>query len=830
MKICEIKKLAKQLLAIVLIVSLVAGMQPSVAKATENTKTITNIAIATPDDKESYTFYNGFNDNWYMLPGTELIVTYSDGSTKKYAVLRPLYTSFKNSKGVTMTGDRWGDYEETSYLSIGEVYESGYASSYYGDRPFEIIFNPDSKKVIAKVGANEFPLYTAQYKDVSEMKTLSTAKTEVINDTRYTKFFRVTGEAGQTYETEIPKISTYDYTELYRYGEKGEYLNFDVQDYQGEAVRLTYNFTEENQSYVIRVGSFSSMYVLHTELCTKEFNKIKEVQILSPKEVFPQFNSCTTDYQLVWEDGTMSPMGSMYATGAFSQDGNKVNFSFQKEGEAATYSLTATDRNGNKQVADFPSETKVSTVSRGNGTNQQEYEVGTKITLKPNETKLLYADLEEGNYVLPYSSYDGLIVQTYSLTRGKREATLPSYYAATLSGEYGMLLSNTSNHTLDFYIVNLSDKKQVSCLQEYVPGTKMILQPNESRLLYSNLEEGKYILYNSNSDGLEVIPYNLQDGTREYLDVYNSSGMSGGYAMLVSNSSNEAKGFCVLNLTDKSQTKNLLEYKPGQEVKMNSGEMAIYRFNASSTYQGERYVSGAIYAYDSTGKRTIIDVKKEYIYEGEIVLVFRTWLDGSKLIFKDKLNPANNVSGPAAKEEWPLPIDEPQKPTNPTTPTNNNSTTNNKPATTTTNTNTSISGKTSTVSKVTFKATSNSAASLTEVKNATTIKSYKVPKTVTIGGKKVKVTTIASNAFKNCKKLKKVTITSNIKTISANAFKNCKKLSTIVIDNAKSLKIKKNAFKGCKKITFKVKKSQMKKFKKMLKKAKIGCKYKVIKK
>ena len=63
-----------------------------------------------------------------------------------------------------------------------------------------------------------------------------------------------------------------------------------------------------------------------------------------------------------------------------------------------------------------------------------------------------------------------------------------------------------------------------------------------------------------------------------------------------------------------------------------------------------------------------------------------------------------------------------------------------------------------------------------------------------------------------------------MKTIKGNAFKNCKKLKTVIVKNAKTLKVSKNAFKGCKKITFKVKKAQIKKFKKALKKEKIGSK------
>ncbi len=59
--------------------------------------------------------------------------------------------------------------------------------------------------------------------------------------------------------------------------------------------------------------------------------------------------------------------------------------------------------------------------------------------------------------------------------------------------------------------------------------------------------------------------------------------------------------------------------------------------------------------------------------------------------------------------------------------------------------------------------------------------------TVTVNGKSYKVTEIAEGAFKNCKKLKTVTIGSNVKTIGDSAFSGCTKLKTV---------------KGCKKVTY----------------------------
>ena len=100
--------------------------------------------------------------------------------------------------------------------------------------------------------------------------------------------------------------------------------------------------------------------------------------------------------------------------------------------------------------------------------------------------------------------------------------------------------------------------------------------------------------------------------------------------------------------------------------------------------------------------------------------------------------------------------------------------------------------------------------------------SLSVPKTVKIDEVTYKVTAIAPNALKNCKKLKKVTIGSNITTIGTSAFSGCSKLKTVAMGTnvktiganafykcgvltkvtipAKVTKIGKQAFYGCKKL------------------------------
>ncbi len=74
-----------------------------------------------------------------------------------------------------------------------------------------------------------------------------------------------------------------------------------------------------------------------------------------------------------------------------------------------------------------------------------------------------------------------------------------------------------------------------------------------------------------------------------------------------------------------------------------------------------------------------------------------------------------------------------------------------------------------------------------------------VPVHIVVGDKTYKVTHIAKNAFRNNKKLTKVTIGSNIIAIGDNAFRGCTNLKTVVIGkNVRT--IGKNVFYGCKRL------------------------------
>lgn len=75
----------------------------------------------------------------------------------------------------------------------------------------------------------------------------------------------------------------------------------------------------------------------------------------------------------------------------------------------------------------------------------------------------------------------------------------------------------------------------------------------------------------------------------------------------------------------------------------------------------------------------------------------------------------------------------------------------------------------------------------------------KIPNTITVNGKKYKVTSVGKSAFKGDSKLKKVTMGSNVKSIGANAFYGCKNLTSVTIGKNVT-KIGDKAFYKCTKL------------------------------
>ena len=84
--------------------------------------------------------------------------------------------------------------------------------------------------------------------------------------------------------------------------------------------------------------------------------------------------------------------------------------------------------------------------------------------------------------------------------------------------------------------------------------------------------------------------------------------------------------------------------------------------------------------------------------------------------------------------------------------------------------------------------------------NSKVIITTTIPSSVKANGKTYKVTAIAPNAFKNCRKLKQATISKNVSSIGSGAFQGCSSLRTLKI-GSKVSSIGAKAFYDCKALT-----------------------------
>lgn len=98
-------------------------------------------------------------------------------------------------------------------------------------------------------------------------------------------------------------------------------------------------------------------------------------------------------------------------------------------------------------------------------------------------------------------------------------------------------------------------------------------------------------------------------------------------------------------------------------------------------------------------------------------------------------------------------------------------------------------------------------------------KALTIPASVKKDSVTYSVTSLGASAFKNCKKLSKITIGKNVTSIGKNAFAGAKKLKRITVKSSKLKKIGKNAFRSIhKKAVIKVPKKKLKAYQKLWKK------------
>lgn len=186
---------------------------------------------------------------------------------------------------------------------------------------------------------------------------------------------------------------------------------------------------------------------------------------------------------------------------------------------------------------------------------------------------------------------------------------------------------------------------------------------------------------------------------------------------------------------------------------------------------------------------------KWYLYDvtwddAENKLCYDYFLKGSKTVSDEYHQPINNFYSKLNNNGNLVPITEfgclkaPQISTDDYTLPNTSNINNEKKSSV------PVTPKTTTIGKVVYKISGKNA---TVVKvSSKKVKSITIQSKVKIGGKSYKVISITKNAFKNCKKLKKITIKSTYLTkIGGNAFKGISKKAKIYVPKKKYKKYKK---------------------------------------
>ena len=204
----------------------------------------------------------------------------------------------------------------------------------------------------------------------------------------------------------------------------------------------------------------------------EESKGIKEIRFTADEvTVWPEFEQVSAKYQLVWEDNTVSPMYSMFAT----------SYMYVKEARAGARFYSEKDLYGNVKYGlkvraqSAPFTGAVKTVSVKNTANKFEtYQAGTKVPLKPNEEKIYYmSSATEAKHMLACSN-ENVDVTLYSLAEESSFAP-ERFYLSKLNGGYYVHAVNRTNAVTNFRMLNINDTASLNTLLEYKAGQTVTL-------------------------------------------------------------------------------------------------------------------------------------------------------------------------------------------------------------------------------------------------------------------------------------------------------------------------------------------------------------------
>lgn len=414
MKISELKRLIRQLLAIVVTVALLATLVPDgikVAKA-EGVLTAESARFDFIDDPGSYTFYRDFNPNDYVATGSRITVTYCDEdeieSEETFVVEEPTHVTeeeYYNEEAECYETEAYSIEDDEKYILI----------RYYEDRNEVSACIPDEESG-EDIGI-EFSLYQPRYLELDQMPVVTLDTEETIRDLAYTKYYRFsddmlgscvdisTREIGEAVDGHDPYIELYEKqsdSQLWNWIAEGEDRNIQTGDLND---RLVYSL-KTGASYVLGVSNTDDYEVLlNITLSVKKFITAETFSAKISKDdyfVYPQFGVYPYVYEVTNKNAEKE---TAYGTGAVVQlqDGIVNNHN-----NSSIY--TGLDA---KQLSVQIDSARLKTVSFP--VQGEEYELNSSITIPAGTQKLMCMsyDTTEEDCILSITNGDDRTIVSY---------------------------------------------------------------------------------------------------------------------------------------------------------------------------------------------------------------------------------------------------------------------------------------------------------------------------------------------------------------------------------------------------------------------------------
>ena len=361
----SMKEFLKQCVAITLAFALCLSSNVYEVKAEELTAETTYPAVTKAeyyDGESAYTFYQGFNDHYYIASGSQIIFTYDDGSTRKLRIASGAYI------------DPEGDGSKFMKMRTG-----------HGKADIELSLDAQNNVRVnysdAKSG-QEFvrSIYTRKISTINTMEPLSLGVADLNSNSRTTKYYRITAD-------EILMGSDTAYLKTYTTGDTDTYLRLydangqmiDRDDDSGESTNadLLYKINKGN-TYVLAVSSFDYNYKLVTKVVSEQQVEVSSVTDRGSK-YYTGYDISELHFTVRYADNT-------------TKDYDYIGYIFDEDYIFGDLRINDYYLNDNETIYTISLKSRLASDEREwtlnipavNNTATQKYEIGNDVTIPAN--------------------------------------------------------------------------------------------------------------------------------------------------------------------------------------------------------------------------------------------------------------------------------------------------------------------------------------------------------------------------------------------------------------------------------------------------------------